>query len=120
MRKHFPNNNKHHEIFNRNSLKLSYCCLTKVEKIKKHNYKVLSKTNDNKNHKCNCRSKPSYPLNGECLYQCLVYKVTSTTSNNSFAYYGALEWEFKTRFSNHKKSFRDPGYINETELSKHV
>ena len=99
---------------------LSYCCTTNVGNIiKQHDSKRLSKTNDNK-HKCNCRSKPNCPLNGECLTQCLVYKATSTTSSNIFAYYGISEGEFKTRYNNHSKSFRQRECMNETELSKHV
>ena len=82
VRKHFPKNNKYRLIFNLNALKLSYCCTTNVGNfIKQHNSKVVSKTNDSNNRKCNCRSKPNCPLNGECLTQCLVYKDRSTTSN---------------------------------------
>ena len=58
MRKHFPKNSKYHKIFNLNTLKLSYCLTTNVGNIKQHNSKVLIKTNDNINRKCNCRSKP--------------------------------------------------------------
>ena len=58
VRKHFPKNSKCHENFNLNTLKLSYCCTTNVGNIiKQHNSKVLSKTNDSNNRKCNCRSK---------------------------------------------------------------
>ena len=91
VRKHFPKSNKYHKIFNLNTLKLSYCCTTNVGNIiKQHNSKVLSKTNDNNsNRKCNCRSKPSCPLNGECLTQCLLLKATSTTSSNSFVLKGS-------------------------------
>ena len=65
VRKHFPNN-KYHKMFNLNSLKLSYCCTTNVGNIiKQHNSKVLSKANENNNRKCNRRSKPNCPLNGE-------------------------------------------------------
>ena len=121
VRKHFPKNNKYHKIFNLNTLKLSYCCTTNVGNIiKPHNSKVLSKTNDNKNSKCNCRSEPNCPLNGECLTQCLIYKATSTTSSSSFAYYGTSEGEFKTGYNNHTKSFRHRECMNETESSKHM
>ena len=120
-RKHFPRNSKYHKIFGLNTLKLSYCCTTNVGNIiKQHNSKVLSKTNDSNNRKCNCRSKPNFPLNGECLTQCLVYKATRATSKNSFFYYGTSEGEFKTRYNNHTKSFRHRECMNETELSKHV
>ena len=122
MRKHFPKNNKYHKIFNLNTLKLSYCCTTNVGNIiKQHNSKVLSKINDdNNNRECNCRSKPNCPLNVACLTQCLVYKATSTTSSNSFAYYGTSEGEFKTRYNNHTNFFRHRECMNETELSKHL
>ena len=121
VRKHFPKNSKYHKIFNLNTLKLSYCCTTNVGNIiKQHNSKLLSKTNNNNNRKCNCKSKPNYPLNGEYLTQCLVYQATSTTSNNNFLYYGTSEGEFKIRYNNLTKSFRDRECMNETELSKHV
>ena len=107
VRKHFPKNNKYHKIFNLNTLKLGYCCTNNVGNIiKQHNSKVLSKTNENNNRKCNGRSKPNCPLNVACLTQCLVYKATSATSSNSFIYYGTSEGNFKTRYNNHTKSFR--------------
>ena len=121
VRKHFPKNSKYYKIFNRNTLKLSYCCTTNVGNIIiQHNSKVLIKTNDKNNHKCNCRSKSNCPLTGECLTQCLVYKSTSTTSNSSFVYYETSEREFKTQYKNYTKSFRHCECINETELSKHI
>ena len=121
VRKHFPKNSKYHKIFNLNTLKLSYCCTTNVGNIiKQRNSKVLNKTNHNINRKCNCRSKSNFPLNGDCRTQCLVYKATSTTSSNSFVYYGTSEVEFKSWYSNHTKSFRNRECMNETELSKHV
>ena len=81
---------------------------------------MLNKTNDDINRKCNCRSKSNCPLNGECLTQCLVYKATSTTSSNSFIYYGTSEGELKSRYNKHTKSFRHCECMNETELSKNV
>ena len=84
VRSKFLKNNKFHKIFSLNLLKISYCCTTNAGNIiKQHNSKVLSKTNDNKIRKCNCRSKPNCPWNGECLNQCLVYKATSATCSNS-------------------------------------
>ena len=120
VRKHFPKNSKYHKIFNLNTLRLSYGCTTNVGNIKQLNSQVLNKTNDNINRKCNCSSKPNCLLNGECLTQCLIYKATSTTSSNSFVYYGTSEGEFKSRYNNHTKSFRHPEYMNETELSKRL
>ena len=115
--KHFPKNSTCHKIFNINTLKLRYCCTTNVgvgKIIKLHNSKVLSKSNDNINHKCNCRSKPKCQLNGEWLTQCLVHKAISTTSSNSFGYYGTSKGKFKSRYNNHTKSFRQRECMNET------
>ena len=121
VRKHFSKNSKYHQIFTLNTLKLSYCCTTNVGNIiKQHNSKVLNKTNDNINCKCNCRSKPNCPLNDECLTQCLIYKATSTIYSNSFVYYGTAEGEFKSWYNKYTKSFRHPECMNETELSKNV
>ena len=107
VRKQLPKNKKYYNIFNINFLKLSYCCTTNVGNIiKQHNSKVLSKTKDSNNRKCNCRSKPNCPLNSECLTQYLVYKATSTTSNNSFLYHGTSEGGLKTWYNNHTKYFR--------------
>ena len=112
---------KQHKIFNLNTLKLSYQCTANVGNIiKQHDSKVLRKTNDNNNRKCNCRSKPNCPLKGEDLTQYLVYKATSTTSSNSFVYYGTSEEEFKTWYNNHTKSFRHHECMNQTELRKLV
>ena len=102
-------------------LKLSYCCTTNVWNIiKQHNSKALNKTNDNIKRKCNCRSKPNCPLNGDCLTECLVFKALSTTSSNSFVYCGTSVGEFKSRYNNHTKPFRHSKCMNKTELSKHV
>ena len=76
-----------------------------------------NKRNDD-NCKCNYRSKPNCRLNG--ITQCQVCKALSTTSSNSFVYYGTPEGEFKTWYNNHTKLFRHCECMNETELSKHV
>ena len=58
--KHFSKNNKYHKILNWNTLKLSYYCTTNIRNIiKQCNSKVLDKTNDNNNRKCNYKSKPN-------------------------------------------------------------
>ena len=105
VRKHFPKNSKYNKVFS--TLKLSYFCTNNVGNIiKQHNSKVLSKTNDNIICKCNCRSKPNCPLNGECLTQCLVYKTKSKSSKTSLAYYRTSEEKFKTGYNKHKKLLR--------------
>ena len=67
---------------------------------------------------CNCRNKECCPLEGYCLRECMVYEAKVSTDNNFKLYYGTCEGEFKFRFYNHTKSFRDRA--NETELSKYI
>ena len=55
---------------------------------------------------------------GQCLRECMVYEAKPSTENNFKRYYGTCEGEFKSRFYNHSKSFRNRG--NETELPKYI
>ena len=86
-----------------------------------HNKKVLSEKTTN-DKACNCRNKNLCPLEGKCLTSNLIYKATVTTNNTNETktYIGLCETNFKTRFTNHTKSFRHRKYENETELSKHI
>ena len=121
VKQHFPKHHKFHKIFNLNTIKVSYSCTTNmVNNIKKHNSKILQGDIKKDHPKCNCRNKTNCPLNGDCQEKCLVYKACVTTENDSHAYYGQCEGDFKTRYNNHTKSFRHRKYENETELSKHV
>jgi len=50
-----------------------------------------------------------------------VYKCTvETTVKPIKAYLGTAEGDFKKRHYNHKKSFKNKGYRNETTLSKYI
>ena len=119
IRKHFPKGHQLNKIFNVNTIKLSYSCTPNIHKIiTQHNQKLMNNNGIQTIRSCNCRSKPNCPMNGECLTKCIVYKASVKTSENTLVYYGASEGEFKTRFSNHKKSFNNSKYRNDTELSK--
>ena len=57
VKKHFPRAHKLYKIFNGNTPKLSYSCMSSMPSvIKQHNYKVLS-TTKNVDRLCNCRNK---------------------------------------------------------------
>ena len=72
VKKLFPRGRKLHKIFNRNTLKLSYSCMSSMSSvIKQRNYRVLS-TTENVDRLCNCRNKENCPLNGKCLQSCIV------------------------------------------------
>ena len=56
-------------------------------------------------------------LEGYCLSERMVYEAKVSTKDNFKLYYGTCKGEFKSRFCNHIKSFRDRD--NETELLKY-
>ena len=121
--KHFPKSHKLHKIFNRNNLKVSYSCTTNMANIiKSHNLKILNENDEaSDKKKCNCRSKNLCPLDGACLTKNIIYEATVTTSSdNARIYIGMTEHEFKTRYNNHKLSFKDRKHSLATVLSKHI
>ena len=103
-------------------MKVSYSCLPNMKKIKSgHNKKILE-NQETGNKNCKCRNTDSCPLDGLCLTTNAIYKATVTTDipQETRTYIGLTENSFKTRYTNHNKSFRHRKYENETELSKHI
>ena len=50
----------------------------------------------------------------------MIYKVEVSTNISYKEYFGASEEEFKSRYNNHKQSFRDISHINGKEPSKYL
>ena len=91
--------------------------------IKGHNQKVLAPADVRKPaEECNCRAKPSCPLDGRCLQEMVVYQanVTARSSGDERRYFGLCETPFKTRYSNHLTTMRYEKYRKSTQLSKHL
>ena len=119
--KHFPPNNQLHKIFNRNTVKVSYSCTPNVGSIIKSHNKKLTNTESKQMKDCNCRKKEECPLEGKCRSEDIIYKCVATAiGHRQRAYLGTAEGEFKQRFYNHKKSFRNRHYATETSLSKYI
>ena len=119
----FPKGHALHKIFNWNTVKISYSCMPNLkQKIDGHNKSTLRKTNAVPPKACNCRQPAHCPLDGNCLKSAVIYQATVATEDNRPAetYVGLTENSFKTRYSNHKSSFRDPNKRLSTELSKHI
>ena len=118
--KHFPRSHKLHKIFNRNIVKVSYSCVSNMSKIiKGHNKKVTSKPPDQR-PKCNCIKKVECPMEGNCLVNDIVYKCDITRPLSKKVYLGLAEGEWKSRFYNHKLSFKHKRYSNKTTLSSYM
>ena len=120
--KHFPRHHRYSKIFNRKSVKVSYCCMDSMARIiQSHNARVLNPFPTAPESSCNCRDPTSCPLDGNCLTSCIVYKASvSVPDRPTKEYYGLTEGTFKTRFTAHKRSFRVEAHKQETELSKYI
>ena len=70
----------------------------------------------------NCRQPAHCPKDGNCLKSAVIYQAIVATEDNrpDETYVSLTENSFKTRYSNHKSSFRDPNKRLSTELSKHI
>ncbi|GFS20219.1 LOW QUALITY PROTEIN: hypothetical protein ElyMa_001564700 [Elysia marginata] len=101
----FTPNHKLHKVI-KNTVKLSYSCMPNIKQIISSHNKRIIKESSNKTSTtklCNCRDKPSCPLQGKCLEQSLVYQaaVSETNTNKIDTYIGITENTFKTRFNQH-------------------
>ena len=107
---HFPIGNKLHKIFNRNTVKVSYSCMSNVKStITSHNTRIISKSKpqDISVDNCNVRNKRTCPLQNNCMSTDIVYKATINTGNTQYAkhYIDMTSNTFKERYRNHIKSF---------------
>lgn len=121
--KHFGSSNLK-KYFNRNTIKLSYSCMPNIGTIiSGHNRRILEEKKyvDLQNVNCNCRGTTiSCPLDGNCLKKSIIYKADVRSNGNEASYIGLSSGSFKTRFANHKKSFKHEISKNETALSNYV
>ena len=121
---HFPKGHKYHQLFNRNTVKVSYSCMKNIDSIiSSHNKKVLGhggETNTGQKM-CNCRNPNECPLNGACLSKSIVYKATVEAQDTpTKQYIGITEPTFKSRWNNHLTSFKRETYKHATELSSYI
>ena len=87
--------------------------------IKSHNSKLLGK--DDTSTASKCTKKDLCPLNSACLVDNIIYKATVTTTlSKTRVYIGMAEHSLKTRFNNHKVSFKHRKHSCDTVLSKFI
>ena len=119
--KHFPRGSELYKLFNRNTVKISYCTMNNMSSvISAHNAKVLNDDPPTQD-KCNCRKPDECPLNGNCLAESVIYKAAVSAENlPTKYYYGMAEGDFKHRWSDHKTSFSYAKYRSKTELAQYI
>ena len=124
LRKHFPYEHRYARIINKNTVKLSYSCMPNIANIMKQRNEQLLREESGvaEERLCNCENPNNCPLNGECLTQSLVYtanvRYTEENSPKLAVYHGSTAGPFKTRWSEHKSSFRLEYKRKSSTLSK--
>ena len=85
------------KLFNRNTVKMSYSCMTNVKNIiENHNKKIEKAEQNDKGKTCNCRKKTDSPLNGECKTSAVIYQASVRDEKGGpQSYVGLTEGEFK-------------------------
>ena len=119
----FHKNHVLHKVFNRNTIKISYACMSNIKQtIDGHNKSILMKFNKPKTDECNSRKRKECPLLGQSLTKSIIYQATVTTNDNKpdQTYVGLTSNTFKTRFNNPKISFKCRRKKHSTELSNYV
>ena len=90
------------------------------EKISKHNSKLLSANNKERNEfNCNCRNKNECPIPGKCNTKSVIYQADVHAENKVMKYFGSTERPFKKRYSEHMSSIRNRP-TNHTTLSSYI
>ena len=125
INKHFTQDHKYHNIFNRKTVKLSYSCMTNVKSIiQAHNRKIMEQDNVNVNvtsSVCNCRKKEECPLGGgNCRQENIIYKAVVSSELEVKEYIGSSGNSLKQRVASHKTSFNYAKYRNNTRLSSYI
>ena len=124
IKRSFPSEHKLRKIFNKNTLKLSYCCMKNMASIiRNHNKSVLNHKEEREDEVlCNCRKKEECPLQNKCLKKNIIYQASVKTLRDGEIkeYIGCTSTTFKIRYGNHKKGFQNDKYITDSELAKYV
>ena len=88
--------------------------------IKAHNNKILRKEeakHTSQIRQCNCRDRSTCPVGNKCLKNNVVYEATVQHEGKAQKYIGMTENAFKTRYTNHKASFKHRIHRKQTVLS---
>ena len=121
--KHFPRGHRLRKICHCNNIKVSYSCMPNMAAvIFQHNKQLLKGKGKDKTVKsCNCRVKSECSQNGNCLERAIVYCASvNCPAIETKKYFGLCETDLKSRFNNHKHTFRNENKANATELSKYI
>ena len=122
--KHFGEDHIFNKIFNRSTVKISFCCMPNIKNIiNAHNKKTLASSsapNQDDNTNCNCQKRNPCPVDGECLTKGVIYQADVESELGIKTYIGSTGRRFKDRYYEHTQDFNREKKIPRTELSKFV
>ena len=102
-------------------MKIGYSCMPNMKRtINAHNKYILNSRTATTPPKCNCTKQPCPTQPIPCTTENVLYEAEVTSGNEACYYIGSASTSFKTRWNNHKSSFKYQQYRNATELSKHI
>ena len=81
----FPANNKLYKNINKNTIKLSYSCMSNTKQsIANHNKAIIrkEKIKEEQIKLCNCKNRTLCPLQDNCLQKGVVYQATVTQTKH--------------------------------------
>ena len=113
-------NHKFVKIFNKNTLKRSYFCMSNIRSQKYcHNKKILQPKPTEPQKLCYCLVKEDCPMKGLCLTSSVSNQATIKCNDSKYKqrYKEICETTFKNSYANHKKSFNLIKSKNDTTLS---
>ena len=94
------------------------------QSIDGHNKTNIARKSKNELQKkqCKCRKQQDCPVSGRCLSESVIYQATVNTNNGKpeQTYIGLTANTFKTRFNNHKASFKNETKKSSTELTANI
>ena len=107
MRKHFPNGNPLHKIFNKNTLKVSYSCMGNMASITSSHTRTILNPDVSLEYGCNCRSKNECPLQNKRLNPKIVSRsnVENDINDEKKLYFGFSETPSRSVSEMTKKKF---------------
>ena len=120
----FPKGRQLHKILNSHTVQLSPRTMPNLGKIvAAHNSKVTSTKINYKEPNCNCRgvNKTCIMEGSRCQDSGVIYQAEVIAPNKeNMKYVGVCAPKWKTRYANHKTSFRHPEKRKQTKLSGYV
>ena len=122
IKRYFPKTNKLHKIFNKNTVKAIYSCMSTMSSIlSSHNLNVANPYKTQA-YGCTCRIKESCPLQNQFLTPKVIYRadVENDTNSETKLCLELTETPFKEQFRNQTSDFKCKTYSKSIELSKYI